>query len=670
MSILQMLRAVVGVLVVSCSLAFASGERGDGGVTPPPSGPWRIERSTLVATGTWTLASADGALVLEGARGLVLDLGGAELVGPMHAEDPSRHTGTAIVVRKCEGVVIRRGSLAGWKTGVRIEDSRDVTVEDVSVRELFAAPLESSAVVAHPRDELLRRDSGSVERTGAGFVVLRSAGVALVRCGARRGMVGVAALDAPGLEVRDGDFAYLSAYGIALWRSARATIVGTRVEAAARGAGLGAFWSGAQGSAGLLLVDSDSARVGASRFVRCGSGVAATGASSGLVLVRVDVSNALEHGVDLDGVADARLIEVTARDAGADGLRVVASPRAWIVECVLERAGRSAVGLVAGAESALVRSWIARSNVGLAAVDVSGLLLGSNGFQGNGLDWEVQRCRDLASSENVYDADNLLHVTQSGDGLQERERLRGIGGALPSGRLEASAVLAYDAERFAAFERALAELDRRFANPPAASSAAQGASAPGKAGAPGSPGVVVAADGLLSEPVVFDRWGPWDPRGSRPRPAPRPHGGLFASASWDARWFSWAEGPDPRGRADARLGWRALAEEPLERRFVGAWRTPFGDGARPAAFPSERLGLVARTTLELEPGRYRVAITSDDGVALRVDGNLVVENWTWHAATLDRAEFALGGGAHAFELEYFQVDGPSALVLELDRIGP
>ncbi|MBI5433863.1 MAG: hypothetical protein HZA52_13610 [Planctomycetes bacterium] len=658
MSILQLIRAFIGVVVASCSLVFAGGERGDGGVAPPPTGPWRIERSTKVAKGAWTLANADGALVIEGARGLVLDLGGAELLGPLHAEDPSRHAGTAIVVRKSEGVVIRGGSLAGWKTGVRIEDSSDVTVEDVLVRELFAAPLESSAVVAHPRDELLRRDSGSIERTGAAFAVLRSASVKLVRCGARRGTVGVAALDAPGLEVRDGDFAYLSAYGITLWRSARATIVGTRVEAAARGAGPGAFWRGAQGSAGLLLVDSESARVGASRFVRCGTGVAAGGASMGLVLVRVDVSNALEHGVDLDGVADARLIEVTARDAGVDGLRLVATPRAWLVECVLERAGRSAVELVAGAEIVLVRSWIARSNVGLTAVDVSGLLLGSNGFQGNGLDWEVQRCRDLASAENVYDADNLLHVTQSGDGLQERERLRGIGGAVPSGRLEASVVLAYDAERVAAFELALAEFDRRFAGGLAVTRA------------PDMPGVPGVAGELLSEPVSFDRWGPWDPRGSRPRPAPRPHGGLFASASWDARWFSWAQGPDPRGRADARLGWRALAENPLERRFVGAWRTPFGDGARPASFPSERLGLVARSTLELEPGRYRVAITSDDGVALRVDGNVVVENWTWHAATLDRAEFTLGGGTHAFELEYFQVDGPSALVLELDRIGP
>ncbi|MCE9595115.1 MAG: right-handed parallel beta-helix repeat-containing protein [Planctomycetes bacterium] len=649
MSNFSSLRVLCSVVVlVSAVAAGTPNATGDRGTKPPSAAPWKIERSVVVARGQWTLATDDAAIVIDGARGVVLDLGSAHFQGAATSDDPTRARGIGILVRNSRDIVVRAGELSGYRTAVRVEDSVGVTLEALDVHDLFAAPLASSDALASPADQLERRDPRAFEQTGAAFAVLRSSGVKLRNCRARRGTIGIAVVDAPAISIVDGDIAHQSAFGIALWRSPEATVAHTRVEACARGSA-GEFWRGGQGSAGLLVVDSPGARVGECAITRCGTGVVALGASAGLTLVRTDVSWPIEHGVELVGIDDANLIELFARGAGANALRLEGGSKARIVECMLEGARGSAVSLEGASETSLVRNWIAGSTVGLSAVDARGVLLAADGFGDNGLDWALDRCAGLMTVDNVFDPENSLHVadTEAQVAEHERARVRGIGGAMPSGRLQGCEVVDLDVERLGALEAAVGALDKRF----------EGKNAVRKSVEP-------------EQPLVFDRFGPWDPRGQRARPLPRPKGGLFGTANWDAAWFSWADGPDPRGVSEARAQWRELSLAPLARRTVGAWLTPFGEGERSAELPSDKLGLVARTTLSVEGGRYRVNATSDDGVALRVDGVTVLENWTWHGATVDRAEFVLAPGGHVFELEYFQVDGPSALELELDRLGP
>jgi hypothetical protein len=82
---------------------------------------------------------------------------------------------------------------------------------------------------------------------------------------------------------------------------------------------------------------------------------------------------------------------------------------------------------------------------------------------------------------------------------------------------------------------------------------------------------------------------------------------------------------------------------------------------------AERFGLVATTTLELPAGRYELRVSSDDGVRVAVDGETVIERWTWHSESFDEAVLELSAGPHVFELEYFQLDGGAALTLDLLR---
>lgn len=167
--------------------------------------------------------------------------------------------------------------------------------------------------------------------------------------------------------------------------------------------------------------------------------------------------------------------------------------------------------------------------------------------------------------------------------------------------------------------------------------------------------------------IVMGEWGPWDFRSGEPRPAQRQPGGLLAGCEWDATWFSWKDGPDPR---EAVEEWRALAKKPVARAKVGPWTNPWGgDAATRKAVGNDRFGLIAKTRVALaEGGGHRLAVTSDDGVRVKVDGKVAFEDWTWHAPKRDAVEIELAKGEHEIEIEYFQIDGAVALAIDLERV--
>jgi hypothetical protein len=146
-------------------------------------------------------------------------------------------------------------------------------------------------------------------------------------------------------------------------------------------------------------------------------------------------------------------------------------------------------------------------------------------------------------------------------------------------------------------------------------------------------------------------------------------GGLLLGANWEAAWFSWKDGPDPRGDAEALSAWRELAKRPLASARIASWYTPYGADPKVADLVGRNhFGLRASTRVNLSGGHYRLTVVSDDGVRVSIDGVAVLQNWTWHAPTQDLVDFELAAGEHQFELEYFQIDGASALSLDLELL--
>jgi hypothetical protein len=67
-------------------------------------------------------------------------------------------------------------------------------------------------------------------------------------------------------------------------------------------------------------------------------------------------------------------------------------------------------------------------------------------------------------------------------------------------------------------------------------------------------------------------------------------------------------------------------------------------------------GLSARWTryLELAAGTYRFMATSDDGLRVYIDGNLLINEWYDHPAKTVSADRALNGGHHLIVVEYYE----------------
>jgi protein kinase-like protein/sulfatase-modifying factor enzyme 1 len=92
-----------------------------------------------------------------------------------------------------------------------------------------------------------------------------------------------------------------------------------------------------------------------------------------------------------------------------------------------------------------------------------------------------------------------------------------------------------------------------------------------------------------------------------------------------------------------------------------------------SSFPPSLAGLYLRAeaTLELSPGAWLIATSSDDGVRVRVKssgerGRVVLDRWNHHPPTLDRCRFVLEeGGQVTLELEYCNITGGRELSVSI-----
>lgn len=91
--------------------------------------------------------------------------------------------------------------------------------------------------------------------------------------------------------------------------------------------------------------------------------------------------------------------------------------------------------------------------------------------------------------------------------------------------------------------------------------------------------------------------------------------------------------------------------------FDWGLRTPGADCGLPADGFSVRWSRVTA----FAPGTYRFTVTADDGVRLRVDDQLVIDEWHEQASLTKSADVTLSGGAHRIVLEYYEQFGSAAV---------
>ncbi len=150
-------------------------------------------------------------------------------------------------------------------------------------------------------------------------------------------------------------------------------------------------------------------------------------------------------------------------------------------------------------------------------------------------------------------------------------------------------------------------------------------------------------------------------------------GGATAQLSW-----ALVSGGGQPGGVPAPGGlWRAeyfnntgLSGSPVFVRDEGQPNYNWGYGSPvPGVIGNDYFSVRWSRTLEFIPGRYRFTVTTDDGVRLWVNNQLIVNSWRNQAATPKSAEIDLAGGLVPVRMEYYEADVLAEARLSWQRIG-
>jgi hypothetical protein len=150
--------------------------------------------------------------------------------------------------------------------------------------------------------------------------------------------------------------------------------------------------------------------------------------------------------------------------------------------------------------------------------------------------------------------------------------------------------------------------------------------------------------------------------------------GVLVSTLWDATFFKWTKDTDPRENVEA---WRLLSQgrtavhaEVKQLRFPYGYSGPSEQGISPAVTTArlggDYFGMIAKTRLPLTAGTWEFRTLSDDGVRVTVDGQRIIDNWTWHGPTPNEGTLRLPQDKTVeIVVEHFEIDGYAVLEMSI-----
>lgn len=133
---------------------------------------------------------------------------------------------------------------------------------------------------------------------------------------------------------------------------------------------------------------------------------------------------------------------------------------------------------------------------------------------------------------------------------------------------------------------------------------------------------------------------------------------------WWLRFYEYGEKLDPLGNYEAFRQLRerkAGFEIETDTLAFTWWRSP-GGGIAP-----DRFATFAETNFEIPEGVYLLSVTSDDGLRLYLDGEMLIDHWNIHTPAVDEVEVRLGG-THRIEIEHFDATGLATLDFRLKPV--
>lgn len=103
-----------------------------------------------------------------------------------------------------------------------------------------------------------------------------------------------------------------------------------------------------------------------------------------------------------------------------------------------------------------------------------------------------------------------------------------------------------------------------------------------------------------------------------------------------------------------------LSGPPALQRSEAELNHTWGHGSPDSSIHSDRFSARWTRYIDVPPGLYRFTATSDDGIRVWVDGELIIEEWYDHGVLTVGANRRLGAGHHLVVVEYYENGGEAA----------
>ncbi|MBO6780915.1 MAG: right-handed parallel beta-helix repeat-containing protein [Rhodothermales bacterium] len=685
-----------------------------------------ITESVRIEPGTYHLPGDSlGAVRVQGS-GITVDFTGAVLVGSTDVENPDRFEGTGIFVLPGSNDVTVIGATArGYKVALRALDTPGLTITDSDFSYNWRQRLKSTIEREHIDDWMSYHHNEEDEwlRYGAAVYLRGCDGCRVERVTVTGGQNGLMLTEVNDGIFRDNTITFNSSLGIGMYRSSRNRVVHNTLDFNVRGYSHGVYNRG-QDSAAILVYEqcndnefsyNSATHSGDGFFLWAGQTTMDTGqgGANGNLIWRNDFSFAPTNGIEItfssnrveenyiegcwhgiwggyswDTVISGNTFvdndEHIAIEHGQD-VRIERNAflggdmgvRLWERDSQPADWGYSRERDVRSRDFDVERNEFRGVDRPIVINGATGLRVQRNAFEATG-DWVLEGVTGALTHGNEFSGDAVMPIS-TGERLGEALRFgAGVDRSHPRGReyILVDEWGPHDFRSPALWPRSARRSSKQWfevVGPPGSwefTSLTGVDSVSAMSGAVGdsvrvwrsqAPTVDMRIVAAFSGGEVVDRFGR---RFEAGKPVAFEYRYWFAPIAWTVDFWQWEAGvSDPREQPEA---FAAVLEGPplhsLETEDLGfGWYRSPARGVSDNYFATRSVG-----TVEVPPGRYILDLTSDDGVRVWVDDELVHEDWTWHPPKQELIELELGG-RHTIRIDHFEIDGFATVVAGLRR---